>query len=96
MAALPVCNQNVFISCVSSFLSLIYLFFLFRDQAVEDDEEEDEGLPPDQNPTHEMDDAAEAPNDENDKGEEEDDELAEYGLDKYDEEDLGEEWSVCV
>lgn len=33
---------------------------------------------------------AEGPKDENEEGKEEDDELAEYGLDKYDEEDTGE------
>ncbi|KAM6895917.1 periodic tryptophan protein 1 homolog [Xenentodon cancila] len=55
------------------------------DLAAEDEEEEDEGVLPDQNPSDELDDVAELPKDENVK--EEDDELAEYGLDKYDEED---------
>lgn len=39
-------------------------------------------------------DIAESPKDENEGGKEEVDELAEYGLDKYDEEDVGED--VCA
>uniref|UniRef100_A0A3Q2FWP2 Periodic tryptophan protein 1 homolog n=1 Tax=Cyprinodon variegatus TaxID=28743 RepID=A0A3Q2FWP2_CYPVA len=55
---------------------------------VEDDEEEDEGIPNDEDPSKEAPDEDDefGPKDENDE-EEEDDELAEYGLDKYDEED---------
>uniref|UniRef100_A0A8P4KM80 Periodic tryptophan protein 1 homolog n=1 Tax=Dicentrarchus labrax TaxID=13489 RepID=A0A8P4KM80_DICLA len=53
---------------------------------VEDDEEEDEGIASEPNPGSDTPDVAEVPKDEN----EEDDELAEYGLDKYDEEDTGE------
>lgn len=70
--------------CLSSSYS-----FLLRDLAAQDEEEEDEGVSTEQDPSNEMTDAAEVPNDQNDKGEEEDDELAEYGLDKYDEEDAG-------
>ncbi|XP_038158611.1 periodic tryptophan protein 1 homolog [Cyprinodon tularosa] len=55
---------------------------------VEDDDEEDEGIPNDEDPSKEAPDEDDefGPKDENDE-EEEDDELAEYGLDKYDEED---------
>uniref|UniRef100_A0A3Q1CCT5 PWP1 homolog, endonuclein n=1 Tax=Amphiprion ocellaris TaxID=80972 RepID=A0A3Q1CCT5_AMPOC len=52
--------------------------------AAEEEEEEDEGLPPEPSGSN-IADEAEAPKDE--EGNEEDDELAEYGLDKYDEED---------
>ncbi|XP_069556061.1 periodic tryptophan protein 1 homolog [Brachyistius frenatus] len=48
--------------------------------AAEEEEEDDEGLPPEQNPDNVAADVAEAPK-------EEDDELAEYRLDRYDEED---------
>ncbi|XP_035537321.1 periodic tryptophan protein 1 homolog [Morone saxatilis] len=51
--------------------------------AAEDEEEEDEGIASEPNPSSDTADVAEVPKDEN----EEDDELAEYGLDKYDEED---------
>uniref|UniRef100_A0A3Q1CAF4 PWP1 homolog, endonuclein n=1 Tax=Amphiprion ocellaris TaxID=80972 RepID=A0A3Q1CAF4_AMPOC len=51
-----------------------------------EEEEEDEGLPPEPSGSN-IADEAEAPKDE--EGNEEDDELAEYGLDKYDEEDTG-------
>ncbi|XP_008301170.1 periodic tryptophan protein 1 homolog isoform X1 [Stegastes partitus] len=51
--------------------------------AAEEEEEEDEGVSLEQNRSNVTADDAEAPKDEN----EEDDELAEYGLDKYDEED---------
>lgn len=54
--------------------------------AVEDDEEEDEGISSD--PNSNMTEAAEAPKDGDGEEKEEDDELAEYGLDKYDEEDI--------
>ncbi|KAF6718300.1 Periodic tryptophan-like protein 1 [Oryzias melastigma] len=58
------------------------------DLAAEDGEDDDdEGMPPDPNPVNETPVAAESPNDDHDEGVEEDDELAEYGLDKYDEED---------
>lgn len=66
-----------------------------RDLAAEDGEDDDdEGMPPDPNPINETPVAAESPSDENDEGVEEDDELAEYGLDKYDEEDAGKSWSI--
>ncbi|XP_041820021.1 periodic tryptophan protein 1 homolog [Chelmon rostratus] len=51
--------------------------------AVEDEEEEDEGIASEQNTA----DIAETPKDGNEEEKGEDDELAEYGLDKYDEED---------
>ncbi|KAM9334456.1 periodic tryptophan protein 1 homolog isoform 2-T2 [Symphorus nematophorus] len=54
--------------------------------AAEEEEEEDEGIG-EQNPDSNPADIAEVPKDENEEGREEDDELAEYGLDKYDEED---------
>ncbi|XP_041833680.1 periodic tryptophan protein 1 homolog [Melanotaenia boesemani] len=57
------------------------------DLAAEDEEEDDEGLPSEQNPSNATADAAEVPKDESDEGVEEDEELAEYGLDRYDEED---------
>uniref|UniRef100_A0A8C7ZGM6 Periodic tryptophan protein 1 homolog n=1 Tax=Oryzias sinensis TaxID=183150 RepID=A0A8C7ZGM6_9TELE len=58
------------------------------DKVTEDGEDDDdEGMPPDPNPINETPVAAESPSDDNDEGVEEDDELAEYGLDKYDEED---------
>ncbi|TKS90881.1 Periodic tryptophan protein 1 -like protein [Collichthys lucidus] len=49
----------------------------------EEEEEEDEGIACEQTPE----DLAEAPKDEDKEDKDEDDELAEYGLDKYDEED---------
>uniref|UniRef100_A0A8P4KH11 PWP1 homolog, endonuclein n=1 Tax=Dicentrarchus labrax TaxID=13489 RepID=A0A8P4KH11_DICLA len=52
-------------------------------EKVSHDEEEDEGIASEPNPGSDTPDVAEVPKDEN----EEDDELAEYGLDKYDEED---------
>ncbi|XP_070784967.1 periodic tryptophan protein 1 homolog isoform X2 [Enoplosus armatus] len=57
--------------------------------AAEDEEEEDEGIACEQDPKSNTEDVAEVPKDENEEGKEEDDELAEYGLDKYDEEDIG-------
>ncbi|XP_019121187.1 periodic tryptophan protein 1 homolog [Larimichthys crocea] len=51
--------------------------------AAEEEEEEDEGIACEQTPE----DVAEAAKDENKEDKDEDDELAEYGLDKYDEED---------
>lgn len=50
-------------------------------------------MAPEQNPGNATADVAEVPNDENEGGKDEDDDLAEYGLDKYDEEDTG-EWGV--
>nr|XP_015813796.2 periodic tryptophan protein 1 homolog [Nothobranchius furzeri] len=50
------------------------------------DDEEDEGVPPEPEPTNETDDRADLTSKNENEGEE-DDELAEYGLDKYDEED---------
>ncbi|XP_015813796.3 periodic tryptophan protein 1 homolog [Nothobranchius furzeri] len=50
------------------------------------DDEEDEGVPPEPEPTNERDDHADLTSKNENEGEE-DDELAEYGLDKYDEED---------
>lgn len=61
-----------------------------REQAAED-EEEDEGIASDQNPNSNTEDIAEVPKEENKEEKEEDDELAEYKLDKYDDEDIGEE-----
>uniref|UniRef100_A0A3Q3ANG2 Periodic tryptophan protein 1 homolog n=1 Tax=Kryptolebias marmoratus TaxID=37003 RepID=A0A3Q3ANG2_KRYMA len=59
-----------------------------EEAADEDGEEDDEGMPPEHNPSSESADVDSTPKDENDEGEEdEEDELAEYGLDKYDEED---------
>lgn len=56
------------------------------DLAAEEDDEEDEGIA-EQNPDSNTADVAELPQDENEEEKEEDDELAEYGLDKYDDED---------
>ncbi|XP_028280918.1 periodic tryptophan protein 1 homolog [Parambassis ranga] len=53
-------------------------------QAEEEEEEEDEGLSLEENPSNVT---AEAANDDKGERKEEEDELAEYGLDKYDEED---------
>lgn len=55
--------------------------------AAQDEEEEDEGIATEQNPNSNMADVDESPKDENKEEKEEDDELAEYDLDKYDEED---------
>ncbi len=66
-----------------------FLLCVIRELAAEEEEEEDEGIG-EQNPESITADAAEVPKDENKEGNEEDDELAEYGLDKYDEEDTGE------
>uniref|UniRef100_A0A7N9B1I5 PWP1 homolog, endonuclein n=1 Tax=Mastacembelus armatus TaxID=205130 RepID=A0A7N9B1I5_9TELE len=55
--------------------------------AAEDDEDDDEGMAPEQNPNSVTDDVAEVSKDENEDRKEDNDELAEYGLDKYDEED---------
>lgn len=70
------------------------MYFLFtslnapRELAAEDEEEDAEGVPVEESDT------AEVPQDESEEGKEED-ELAEYGLDKYDEEDAGEEGARC-
>ncbi|XP_072233700.1 periodic tryptophan protein 1 homolog [Leuresthes tenuis] len=53
----------------------------------EDDDEDGDDMPPEQSPSNETADVAEVPTDEKDEGVEEDDELAEYGLENYDEED---------
>lgn len=69
------------------------MYFLFtslnapRELAAEDEEEDAEGVPVEESDT------AEVPQDESEEGKE--DELAEYGLDKYDEEDAGEEGARC-
>ncbi|KAM7378201.1 hypothetical protein PAMA_013208 [Pampus argenteus] len=55
------------------------------EQAAADEEEDDEGIAADANDV--APDVDGAPDDENEEGKEEEDELAEYGLDKYDEED---------
>lgn len=71
------------------------MYFLFtslnapRELAAEDEEEDAEGVPVEESDT------AEVPQDESEEGKEEGDELAEYGLDKYDEEDAGEEGARC-
>lgn len=63
-------------------------------------EEEDEGISCEQTPNSNTEAVAAVPKDENEEEKEEDDELAEYGLDKYDEEDIGEGWgclcTACV
>lgn len=51
-------------------------------------------VPEGESPSDATADVADGPKDENEEGKEEDDELAEYGLDKYDEEDVGED--VCA
>ena len=68
---------------------------LIRALAAEEDEEDedDEGFPPEPSAdeiTAEVAEVAEVPKDKNEDGKEEDDDLAEYGLDRYDEEDSGE------
>jgi len=75
---------------IQCFLSLL------RNLEAEDDDEDGDDMPPEQSPSNETADVAEVPTDEKDEGVEEDDELAEYGLENYDEEDAGERWSVCV
>lgn len=52
-----------------------------------DEEDDDEGIACEENPVSDTADGAGVPKAEKDEGNEEDDELAEYGLDKYDEED---------
>lgn len=67
------------------FLQLCWL----RELAAQDEEEDDdEGIACEETP--DTVDVAEAPKVEDEDGKEEDDELAEYGLDRYDEEDVGE------
>lgn len=53
-------------------------------------------MAPEQNLVNDAADEAEVPKEENEDGKEEDDELAEYGLDKYDEEDTGELYDWCL
>lgn len=66
-----------------------HLLCWIRELAAEEDEEEDEGIASDQNPSSNTVDIAEVPKEI--AGEEkEEDELAEYELDKYDQEDTGE------
>lgn len=65
---------------------------LIRELAAEEEEEEDEGIACEQTPE----DVAEAAKDENKEDKDDDDELAEYGLDKYDEEDSGKGQSLCT
>ncbi|XP_034718841.1 periodic tryptophan protein 1 homolog [Etheostoma cragini] len=55
--------------------------------AAEDDDEVDEGIACEENPDGNTADVAGGSKDETENGKEEDDELAEYGLDRYDEED---------
>ncbi|XP_032360930.1 periodic tryptophan protein 1 homolog [Etheostoma spectabile] len=55
--------------------------------AAEDDDEVDEGIACEENPDSNTADVAGGSKDETENGKEEDDELAEYGLDRYDEED---------
>lgn len=55
--------------------------------AAGDEEDDDEGIACEENPVSDTADGAGVPKAEKDEGNEEDDELAEYGLDKYDEED---------
>ncbi|KAF7662040.1 hypothetical protein LDENG_00247180 [Lucifuga dentata] len=57
------------------------------EQAGEEEEEEDEGMGAEEKIGDAPTEDAEVPEDENEGGREEDDELAEYSLDKYDEED---------
>ncbi|KAM3858779.1 periodic tryptophan protein 1 homolog isoform 2-T2 [Diretmus argenteus] len=57
------------------------------ERACGDDEEEDEGIAGEQELSDSPAEDAQVPKDENEEGREEDDELAEYGLDKYDDED---------
>lgn len=71
---------------------LCLFVFYFREIADDDGEEDDEGVHLEQNPSSESADVDYNPRDEDD-GEE--DELAEYDLDKYDEEDTGEECNIC-
>lgn len=67
--------------------------FISREVADEDGEEDDEGVHLEQNPSSKSADVDSSLRDEDDR-EEEEDELAEYGLDKYDEEDTGEECTL--
>lgn len=60
----------------------------FREQAAEEEEDDDEGIATDVNDI--APDVAGAPENKNEEEKEEEDELAEYGLDKYDEEEDGE------
>ncbi|KAM6896310.1 periodic tryptophan protein 1 homolog [Lycodopsis pacificus] len=55
--------------------------------AAEEDEDDDEGIACEDNPDGNTEDVAGDPKGDDEDGKEEDDELAEYGLDRYDEED---------
>ncbi|XP_033470245.1 periodic tryptophan protein 1 homolog [Epinephelus lanceolatus] len=55
--------------------------------AGDEEDDDDEGIACEENPASDTADGAGVPKAEKDEGNEEDDELAEYGLDKYDEED---------
>lgn len=68
------------------------ILYWIRQQEAEEEEEEDEGIVDEQCPSDTVD-VARAPKEEAEGGEEDEDELAEYGLDKYDE-DTGE--CVCA
>lgn len=83
----------------------ICMFFMFfnllrciRELAAGDEEDEDEGIVSEQNANSDSADIADVPTagNEKEKGKEEDDELAEYELDKYDEEDTGEEMIIYI
>uniref|UniRef100_A0A665WY80 Periodic tryptophan protein 1 homolog n=1 Tax=Echeneis naucrates TaxID=173247 RepID=A0A665WY80_ECHNA len=63
--------------------------------AEEEEEEDDEGIAPDQNSVSIETDVNEIPKDDNKERKDEDDDLAEYELDRYDEEDSGES-GVCL
>lgn len=70
-------------------------FFLIRELTAGDEEDEDEGIVSEQNANSDSADIADVPTAGKEKEKEEDDELAEYELDKYDEEDTGEEMIIC-
>lgn len=66
---------------------LCYYIVEIRELAAEEAEEEDEGIVAEENPDSDTADSTEVPKGAGDK--EEEDELAEYELEKYDEEDIG-------
>lgn len=76
--------------CLPAVKPHLFTLNTLRGLAAEDEEEEDEGVP------REESDAAEAPEDEKGEEEEKDDELAEYGLENYDDEDTGEEGEGAI
>lgn len=61
--------------------------------AAEEEDEDVDAVAPESNTAVEE---AENPNNKNEEGKEEEDELAEYGLDRYDEEDVGESDAEAV